>query len=1409
MAYKSNINGQIRGFYYAASGKEIFSGQTIETPKLLIQSAINAAFALSPPPSGTDIALVTGAQGGSFTVGFTLSSFIQFNGQDTSISVAAFTAVTLASGLRCQIESVSNSQASSNVFLIIGLSDTALFCGRCGITGSNSLGVSLSGTLTDVFINIVALENSGLGATGILVSSTNAEPLDINVDTVGLEANNTTFIHINTPATTDLTVLSVSSVDSGSSTGTTAFLVNRGILVVETAGDISAATAINVTSGGTLRISAGNITGNITVATGGLLQISALQVTGTITIDSGGTMEADIISHSGTLTNNGTLTGQVNSDFFGIKTFSGNITLQPPSATDIDIIYNNSSAVEKMRMFHDESASIFKIFSAEEMRIQTTTSGSPVGDLFISATNELNITALSELNITTTSTIPIAVQATDGTMDFTSTSGLVSIGSNSGNVVLDSTTGNVTVSASGIGFVTVTPTLRTGFGTELLPAYTFTGDTDTGMRRSAANTLNFSAGGFDVAQMTADATSTVFLTLNAVDDVTIADTPFEISVESSTTDTALDISGKGTGEVSINNGSGAGFVKIGRSDVLIAASTDTVGIGLGLNGSPSAANDLALDIRKGTAGGHTSSNLRLSSPVNGNALTIGIGDTVVSGGAAFFRTTFNAVFQNINDSLTGFQVLDADGGTPVFNVDTINERVGVGTAAPASAFHLFSAIAAASNITIENTQTNSFDGITLRRSSTERWFVGLNGDDSNADFILRANAATNPFLITRATGAITLQNGTDSSTGFQILDADGGTPIFNVDTASERIGINTNAPDTALDVEAAITDTVALIEYRTTGANGGEVQFGVGERTPQGNRTGSGGSVHFRDSGDTSGIYLSLESSTGTNWHKVSVDPATTIEIHNLDDLEDLATAGTINITTNTTLVVKAAITTSSVFNVTTGDLNIVGSNIAGVGLTYSGTGTFFTVNGDVNLRIKESCSITASSTGTFVDYTANTPNTGVIIDNCTLSGWKLGKLRGGGAVFSGNAAFVLYTEPLTLENSHVDANDLILFAGTRAFEFVWNGPNPSEAFPTVFNNLNGFTMFGAPVRIDPLVLSGANYQFNVISTGSSAIKIFDTTGGSTGAFTAVANASITATVVTSVTDTGGSATFNHGGTSPLVGATVTISGYTTNTAYNSNFIVSTSLASSFTVQDGYGTDLSFGTGESGGSFVSAGVLVTATAHGLSANQTLRLDTTLSTDYDGGFRIYNVMTNSFNVAATFAATEAGTWDTSGIDESFSEILVTGALINKDSKNQGFGTVNANASSTSITDGTYVAANVTGFSEDAVTEGFKLINSTNGIIELTALKDFSGFISGSLSALKTGSTSNYRFAASTNSVVPTFATAAYIPMEVKTTKVNIALEFSVDLSEGDTIQIMVAGDSTSDSLTITDFVIGIQ
>ncbi len=63
-------------------------------------------------------------------------------------------------------------------------------------------------------------------------------------------------------------------------------------------------------------------------------------------------------------------------------------------------------------------------------------------------------------------------------------------------------------------------------------------------------------------------------------------------------------------------------------------------------------------------------------------LKIGKGTTL--GTTPFFKWTKDGGFQsqNLTDSTTAIQIFDANGGVPVLNIDTVNERGGIGTATP-------------------------------------------------------------------------------------------------------------------------------------------------------------------------------------------------------------------------------------------------------------------------------------------------------------------------------------------------------------------------------------------------------------------------------------------------------------------------------------------------------------------------------------------------------------------------------------------------------------------------------------------------------------------------------------------------------------------------------------------------------
>jgi hypothetical protein len=77
------------------------------------------------------------------------------------------------------------------------------------------------------------------------------------------------------------------------------------------------------------------------------------------------------------------------------------------------------------------------------------------------------------------------------------------------------------------------------------------------------------------------------------------------------------------------------------------------------------------------------------------------------------------------------------------------------------------------------------------------------------------------------------QPNADSTTFFQVLDADGGTPILNVDTTNLRVGINVADPTYELDISGAGSNTIRVsnnsgnsrILFRYSDGNGGNCQI--------------------------------------------------------------------------------------------------------------------------------------------------------------------------------------------------------------------------------------------------------------------------------------------------------------------------------------------------------------------------------------------------------------------------------------------------------------------------------------------------------------------------------------------------------------------------------------------------------
>lgn len=161
----------------------------------------------------------------------------------------------------------------------------------------------------------------------------------------------------------------------------------------------------------------------------------------------------------------------------------------------------------------------------------------------------------------------------------------------------------------------------------------------------------------------------------------------------------------------------------------------------------------------------------------------------------------NALFKNLADTTTALQVQNA-AGVSVFNVDTTNQRVGVGIAAPLSEFH------------IVNGATQAQSGFRVNQN---------NLSNNVAEF---QSVGTNVLSVSGVNGSAIFQNRLDSTIGFQVQNATG-TALFNVDTTNGKIG----TPDTT----AASTNSNAIIlqsgNASGSTSNSGNFTIDVGSAT--------------------------------------------------------------------------------------------------------------------------------------------------------------------------------------------------------------------------------------------------------------------------------------------------------------------------------------------------------------------------------------------------------------------------------------------------------------------------------------------------------------------------------------------------------------------------------------------------
>ncbi len=160
------------------------------------------------------------------------------------------------------------------------------------------------------------------------------------------------------------------------------------------------------------------------------------------------------------------------------------------------------------------------------------------------------------------------------------------------------------------------------------------------------------------------------------------------------------------------------------------------------------------------------------------------------------------VHQNKVDATTSFQVLDADGGTPVLNIDTVNERVGIGTAAPTKKLDLVGDVLVTSTSDSDgairfNVAESGFDVPVYFENATSGTGMAIGiiaaGASDYAEFILRQiNSAGEGFNVgilgANADLAFTARSGSNNER-------------MRVTNAG-NVGIGTTTPDGLLNVES-------------------------------------------------------------------------------------------------------------------------------------------------------------------------------------------------------------------------------------------------------------------------------------------------------------------------------------------------------------------------------------------------------------------------------------------------------------------------------------------------------------------------------------------------------------------------------------------------------------------------------
>ncbi len=542
---------------------------------------------------------------------------------------------------------------------------------------------------------------------------------------------------------------------------------------------------------------------------------------------------------------------------------------------------------------------------------------------------------------------------------------------------------------------------------------------------------------------------------------------------------------------------------------------------------------------------------------------------------------------------------------------------------------------------------------------------------------------------------------------------------------------------------------------------------------------------------------VAISGTATINNQTASRTSVTTIEVYSLDDLPD-AVSGVITLPTGK-YIYKNSITFSDRLESESGASVIHEiDDFINTTLTYTGSDTFITGNTTTFLNFMRI--VITGANATFLDITDGTLNFENSIVTFGGTGTQsIGTLSDTTSILLRSNQIQNYNVGLIMTNCTLVAIQAMSTASDFTGSTTVYDIDSSTVIIVSINNIAFIGPSESIFNFDPTITANIEINGFIHSTGLGEFY----KSGTIGDITSFADTSLSSVSVTSVTDDSGDAVFTTGTVHSLeLNDVVDHTGFTEST-YNDTGLVVTEITSATQ----YKVAITYVATDTG-TVQNKRTTLTCATHGLTTDTTILIKDT--TNYNGGFTIKNPLTDTFEIQIPFVSDDAtGSFNSGSLDQTSTNVNAHANTNTPDSATIAFGTVNGNTTATTVTNGTYAAIDVTGFEQTDITERFQLTNADNAIWTYIGEGDFKGFLTGGLWATKTGSTQNYRFAMSTNGATPIFASVSYSPMEVQTDKVGVPLEFEVNLTTGDTIQIMNAGDGTSDSLIVTDMRLGIK